>query len=119
MHNFKLATAVLLISTLTVIFMTAEATPSKVEKTLAPGKVHEECMILDKSQQIDFSYKADFAVSFNLHYHVGREVFFPIQQQAKSEFKSNFKPSSKQDYCLMWTNTATHPVVIRYEFQLR
>ena len=119
MRNFELAITVLLILTLTYLPMKTEAASSKVEKTLAPGKVHEECMTLDKSQQIDFSYTADFAVGFNLHYHVGKEVFFPVQQEGKSEFKSHFKPSSKQDYCLMWTNAATHPVLIRYEFELR
>jgi len=88
------------------------------ENNLAPGEVHEECMTLQTTQAITYSYNANFPLSFNIHYHIGKDVFFPVKKDNSKLHKDIFKPSIKQDYCLMWTNTAKEPVTINYEFRV-
>lgn len=88
------------------------------EKTLAPGEVHEECMTLKATQSLIYSYRANFPLSFNIHYHEGKDVIFPVKKDNSKLHKDVFKATVKQDYCLMWTNTAKEPITISYEFQI-
>jgi hypothetical protein len=88
------------------------------ERTLAPGGIHEECMTLQSTESLIYSYQSNSALNFNIHYHAGRDVFFPVKQNNSRLHKDIYKPTTKQDYCLMWTNTAKKPVTINYEFRV-
>ena len=85
----------------------AEATPpTSFSKALEPGKVHEECVRLEKGQVRRYDWKSSGKVDFNIHYHEGREVFYPIKRDEVSKGSGRFTAKTAQEYCWMWTARA-------------
>ena len=101
------------------VSLTAFAAPSKVEKALASTKAHEECMTLEPNQELTYAFKATTDLKFNLHYHEGKNVVFPIKEDKISKHSGTFKPKSKQDYCLMWANKSDKDATVTYEFEVK
>jgi hypothetical protein len=79
------------------------AAPAAVKATLAPGKIHEECMRLEAGDKRKYHWKSSAPVDFNIHYHKGSEVFFPVKHDGKNGFRSTFTAKTGEDYCWMWT----------------
>lgn len=71
--------------------------------TLAPGGMHEECVKLKKGESRRFEWSSDAALDFNIHYHDGTEVFYPVKRDSVMKDKGTFKAKVAQDYCWMWT----------------
>ena len=74
-----------------------------VDITLEPKKVHEECATLQAGETRKYQWKADVAVDFNIHYHVGKDVFYPVKRDTARGHNGTFKAKTAQDYCWMWT----------------
>jgi hypothetical protein len=74
-----------------------------VEVTLQPGKMHEACAHLDKGEKRRFHWKSTAPVDFNIHYHEGAEVLFPVKRDAMRGDGGTFAAKVAQDYCWMWT----------------
>ena len=81
----------------------ASAPPKPFTATLQPKAMHEECMKLDAGEKRKFYWKSDAAVDFNIHYHEGPEVFFPVKRDAMRGDGGIFTAKIAQDYCWMWT----------------
>ena len=87
----------------------AHAAPTKdentlgVEVTLQPGKIHEACTKLDKGEKRRYHWKASAPVDFNIHYHEGPEVFYPVKREGMRGDGGTFAAKVPQDYCWMWT----------------
>ena len=71
--------------------------------TLQPKALHEECVKLDAGEKRKYYWKSDAAVDFNIHYHEGPEVFFPVKRDAMRGDGGVFTAKIAQDYCWMWT----------------
>ena len=71
--------------------------------TLEAGKIHEECMRLGKGERRRYDWKADTAVDFNIHYHEGQEVSYPVKRDGMRTDGGTFTAKIAQDYCWMWT----------------
>ena len=81
----------------------ASAPPKPFTATLQPKAMHEECVKLDASEKRKYYWKADNAVDFNIHYHDGKEVFYPLKRDGTRVGKGTFRAKIAQDYCWMWT----------------
>ena len=79
------------------------ARPKTFSTMLEAGKIHEECMRLGKGERRRYDWKADTAVDFNVHYHDGKEIFYPVKRDATRSGKGTFRAKIAQDYCWMWT----------------
>ena len=79
------------------------ADPVAVAFTLEPKKVHEECMRLEAGQSRKWHWKSDQAVDFNIHYHRGNDVFYPVKRDAMRGDGGSFTAKTGEDYCWMWT----------------
>ena len=77
--------------------------PSAFNATLGAGKVHEECMRLAKGEKRRYEWKSSTPLDFNIHYHDGNEVFYPVKRDGVGKGKGTFKAKVAQDYCWMWT----------------
>ena len=75
--------------------------------TIAPGKFAEICGPLEAGQAVQWSFEADRALNFNVHYHVDKEVRFPAKKDNVKSLQGNLSVDSRQDYCWMWTNKTT------------
>jgi len=73
---------------------------------LKPGKVHEECLTIAKGKSIDFEWSTTQPVDFNIHYHRGDDVTYPMKADNAKQKKGRFSPGTKEDFCWMWTAKA-------------
>jgi hypothetical protein len=91
-------------------------TKNQVEITMEPGRPHEECMDLRPVDLLHYSFQATRPVQFNIHYHEGATVGYPVKKDNISADKGTFTPDRDQFYCMMWTNSQSGPVNLSYEF---
>ena len=77
--------------------------PIAVAVTLEPKKVHEECTRLEAGQSRRWHWKSDAPVDFNIHYHRGEDVFYPVKRDGMRGDGGTFTAKSGEDYCWMWT----------------
>jgi len=94
----------------------AHAFPRHVDVVLQPGKIHEDCFALQARQQVQYNFKLGRPAKFNLHYHKGKEVFYPIRSESVSEQKGNYVAVFAEDYCLMWSGDKEGDNKLGYEF---
>jgi hypothetical protein len=95
----------------------AQSTPTKpdaavVEKTymwqpfetvLEPKKDFEVCTKMEKGETRRYHWKADNAVDFNVHYHRGKEVTYPVKRTSMRADGGSFTAKEADEYCWMWT----------------
>jgi hypothetical protein len=74
-----------------------------VKVELEAGKMHEECMRVEAGQRRRYSWKSSAPVDFNIHYHRGDEVFYPVKRERMRGDGGTFTAKSAEDYCWMWT----------------
>ena len=79
------------------------AQSTAVAATLESGKVHEECMRVEKGEKRRYHWKASAPVDFNIHRHEGNEVFYPVKRTAMRGDGGTFTADVGADYCWMWT----------------
>ena len=80
--------------------------PKRFSVTLAPGKVHEECLKIDAGRKSGFHWKSSAPVDFNVHFHKGPEVFYPVKKDQSSGDRGTFAARTAEEYCWMWTAKA-------------
>lgn len=94
----------------------AQAMPVHVDVVLAAGKVHEDCFRLDPGRRVRYNFSMDRPGEFNLHYHKGKDVFYPLRSEHVSEQKGDFVAAVAEEYCLMWTGGKGGDTRLGYEF---
>lgn len=81
----------------------AEKAPQSLRFELAAAKVHEECFRLEAGDERKYQWKSNAPVDFNIHYHKGSEVFYPVKRNLIRGDDGTFTAKTGEDYCLMWT----------------
>ena len=79
------------------------AKPTTIDVTLVPKKVHEECAQMKEGETLRYHWKSDTPVDFNIHYHRGNDVFYPVKRDAMRGDGGSFTAKTAEDYCWMWT----------------
>ena len=100
-HAFALGFALLLAGS------AAAAKDHPIRLTIAPGKVAEVCMALNAGDTLRWRFKANAALDFNVHHHVGQDVLMPVDRKAVLADKAELSIDKRNDWCLMWTAPAT------------
>lgn len=90
----------------------------RITVSLNPDTPHEDCFMVNKGQNIDYSFTAGYPVNFNLHYHVRKDVFYPVKKDEIKTFKSSLQVEKTQIYCLMWTYTGLEPTELAYVYNI-
>lgn len=75
--------------------------------TIAPGKFAEIGGPLEAGQAVQWSFEADRALNFNVHYHVDKDVRYPAKKENVKRLQGDLSVDARQDYCWMWTNKTT------------
>jgi hypothetical protein len=83
------------------------------EQDVAPGKIVEVCGRLATGQTVRWSFQADAPLNFNIHYHEGKKVEYPVRQDGIGQLQGTLPVNMDQDYCWMWTNKSSMPVSLR------
>jgi hypothetical protein len=87
--------------------------PASAEWTLAPGAFEELCFELDAGRTVRYQFDAGAPLEFNLHWHRGNNVLFPVRSGAVQRRAGTFTAERKEGYCLMWTNRTKKPATLR------
>jgi hypothetical protein len=78
------------------------------EALIAPGKLVEVCGQVKKGEVVAWRYDSPVALDFNIHYHLAdKSVVYPVREPNTAAAQGRLRAESDQDYCWMWTNTAT------------
>lgn len=76
------------------------------------GGIGERCLKLAAGQAIRYDFRADAPVDFNIHFHAGKDVHYPIRQSGVREAKGSFRARRTEDYCLMWDARGERAVAV-------
>ena len=82
---------------------------------IRPGKIAEECRRVRTGELVRYSFRATQTVDFNIHFHRGNAVDYPVKLGNIAQSTSTFVAQSEEKYCWMWTNRAPEPVVVEGE----
>jgi hypothetical protein len=69
-----------------------------------PGKFVEVCEKLPAGAKVAWGFEADRALNFNIHFHEGKDVRYPVKQDEVSTAEGLLETPGAQDYCWMWVN---------------
>jgi len=105
MRRARVASIVLAVS----LCGSMSASGEEFDVEVQPGKFFEPCMDLTVGQVLHFKFKSAQNLRFNIHYHVGDDVEYPIKVNA-DRGSGKYTPVIDQKYCLMWTNNSSGPV---------
>jgi hypothetical protein len=82
------------------------------EQQVEPGQFAEICGKLQKGEAIAWQYQGSAALDFNIHYHVGETVIYPLRKPSAKAARGRLRVVLDQDYCWMWTNKGAQPVAL-------
>ena len=74
--------------------------------SLKPGGIAEECLRLEAGRSRRFDWTADGPVDFNIHFHQGDKVSYPVKVNGQRKASGRFTAPSGEDYCWMWSAKA-------------
>ena len=86
--------------------------------TLSGKAFDERCVNLDAGQSIRYRFKASAPVDFNIHYHRGEEVVFPVRKAGVRETSGTFKARGAEGYCLMWEHKGSGSAAVEGTLEL-
>lgn len=62
----------------------------------------EHCVRLEAGQRMRYHFAATGEVDFNIHYHRGSAVFYPVKSNGARARDSAYTAPHADGYCLMW-----------------
>ena len=87
--------------------------------TIDRESAHEECVNLRKGESIEYTFKTDQHVAFNIHYHADKSVEYPIQVEDTNGETGTIQADAKRRYCFMWDNQGAGDVGLSYKLNLK
>lgn len=100
----------------------AEKSGESIKKTVASGKIHEECALVRDGHRLQYHFTASADVEFNLHYHnaqQGRVIYlFGPSPVSSNPTDNQYAAPEPQVICLMWNNKGTDPIFLGYSFSI-
>jgi hypothetical protein len=85
-------------------FADDDATSGRTFKVvIAPNSVHEECVTMKAGERRAYEWTSNHPLDFNVHYHHGKDISFPVKKDNVSADKGTFEAKSAEGYCWMWT----------------
>jgi hypothetical protein len=87
--------------------------PASMESMVRPGNFEEMCFELEAGSSMRYLFDADTALDFNVHWHRGSQVFYPVRSAAVDRRGGVVFSRDKEAYCLMWTNHGRAGVALR------
>ncbi|MFO1251472.1 MAG: hypothetical protein U1E77_10145 [Inhella sp.] len=84
---------------------------------VAPGTFAEYCGKLTKDQTVRWSFEAGAPLDFNIHYHAGKAVEYPVKAKGVAAQQGELKVALDQDYCWMWSNKGGVGVTLKVQLE--
>jgi hypothetical protein len=62
----------------------------------------EHCVKLAAGERVRYRFRASDDVDFNIHFHRGKDVHYPVRASASRGEDATFSAPAADVYCLMW-----------------
>jgi hypothetical protein len=85
---------------------------------LDPSGHHELCKKIRPDQKLAFSFESSGPLDFNVHYHRGKEVLYPVSEEKITTSKGYYSPEKEDIFCLMWTNPQSEAVDLSFKYKI-
>ena len=82
--------------------------------SLAPFQFRELCLRLAPGDEIRYDFLSGQPIEFNIHYHDGLRIRFPVELNGTSARGKKFVAELDQTYCLMWFNRTLRETSLKY-----
>jgi hypothetical protein len=82
--------------------------------SLTPFEFQELCLELAPRDKIRYDFQSDQPIEFNIHYHDGLRIRFPVKLTGISDHGDNFTAELDHTYCLMWLNQGLSRTALTY-----
>ena len=83
--------------------------------TLAAFEFRELCLPMRAGEDLRYDFRSDQPVEFDIHYHQGLSVRFPVRVTATTAQDDRFTATRDRDYCLMWFNRSLLDASLTYK----
>ncbi len=80
-------------------------------------QIAEICPELKTGQTLNFQLDASLPILFNLHYHQGKKVAYPIPEKNLTKINQQFTAPVDNTYCLMW-KTHLDKTKVKYQYSI-
>lgn len=110
----------LIVLAITLIIFIRPATALQIptfKVIILPGMFHEECFVMQPGEHLLYHFSSDLPLNFDLHYHIGENILYPVKLENLQTLTRIFKAANKQEYCLLWQNTSTQRASLTYGFK--
>jgi hypothetical protein len=91
----------------------AEEAGKAFSHAIRPLQIAEECFKLPAGQTIEYAFRSSEPLDFNIHYHRGKDVEYPVRRAQVQEADGRFTAPSSEEFCLMWTNRTLRVVAVK------
>jgi hypothetical protein len=82
--------------------------------SLAPFEFQELCLELAPQDKIRYDFQSDQPIEFNIHYHDGLRIRFPVKLAGTTGHGGHFVAGPDRSYCLMWLNQSLSKSALTY-----
>ena len=107
-----LALAAGVVALLTSALCPAEDAGKPFLHSIRPRGIAEQCFNLASGATVGYAFEASAPVDFNVHFHRGKDVEYPVQRTDVRAADERFTASSTEEFCLMWTNRGAAVVTV-------
>lgn len=80
---------------------------------IRPRQIAEECFKLPAGETIGYMFEATLPVDFNIHFHRGKDVEYPVKGDQVRDANDRFTAPVTEEFCLMWTNRTLQMVTVK------
>ena len=91
----------------------AQGVSTAFTHTVKPRGFAEECFKLPGGETIGYAFESSAAMDFNIHFHRGKDVVYPVKVDAVRRADERFTAPSAEEFCLMWTNGTAAMVTVK------
>jgi hypothetical protein len=91
----------------------AQSPEKSFSHTIRPRQLAEECFKLPAGQTIGYAFEASEPLDFNIHFHRGKDVEYPVKSDQVRNVDDRFTAPVSDEFCLMWTNRTLQMVTVK------
>ena len=89
-----------------------------IEALVKAKGIHEECFPMTLSDEVRVSFESSRPLDYNIHYHKGDQIFYPVDLKGIAKWQGVFKAEKDDVYCLMWTNNTAEQVWLNGSYSM-
>jgi hypothetical protein len=77
----------------------AQGTGKPFAHTIRPRQIAEECFKLPAGETIGYTFESTSPVDFNIHYHRGKDVEYPVRGDQLRQADDRFTAPVSEEFC--------------------